>query len=157
MLKIKVRYNGCMTRGGGKSLKVEMPESEVYYPTVKFLYMDVVKTRPQKVQTVELEKVVAEPVETAEPESAVLANAVQKIDEPEQKQRGAKKWRSRLGAAVVAIIAMVAVVLVGLRLAGFRTFTVMSGSMDPEYPVGSLIYVKPVDYKSRGCDFVCGE
>ena len=41
---------------------------------------------------------------------------------------------------------MVAIALVGMRLAGFRTFTVMSGSMDPEYPVGAMIYVKPVEY-----------
>ena len=148
MLKIKVRYNGCMTCGGGKRLKVEMPESEVYYPTGKFLYMDVVKTKPQKVQMMVPERVETEPVETAEPELAVLVNVVQKIDEPERRQRRTKKWRSRLGTVVVAIIAVVAVVLVGLRLAGFRTFTVMSGSMDPEYPVGSLIYVKPVDYKT---------
>ncbi len=38
-----------------------------------------------------------------------------------------------------------AVALVGVRLAGIRTFTVLSGSMEPTYHVGSLIYVKKVD------------
>ena len=45
-------------------------------------------------------------------------------------------------------VAVVAVALVGMRLAGFKTFTVMSGSMEPNYPVGSMIYVQPVDYQA---------
>lgn len=62
------------------------------------------------------------------------------------RRRGMRVWGSRLATVFVALVAVVAVVLVGLRLAGFRTFTVMSGSMEPEYPVGSLIYVRSVDY-----------
>lgn len=45
-----------------------------------------------------------------------------------------------LSAAVVIL----AVLLVGVRLAGIRVYTVLSGSMEPAYHVGSLIYVKPV-------------
>lgn len=45
---------------------------------------------------------------------------------------------------VVAIL--LAVALVGVRLFGFQVFSVLSGSMEPEYHVGSLIYVKEVDY-----------
>jgi signal peptidase len=45
---------------------------------------------------------------------------------------------------VIAVVAL-AVLLVGVRLAGLRVFTVLSGSMEPEYHVGSLIYVKKVD------------
>lgn len=46
--------------------------------------------------------------------------------------------------AVAAIL--LAVALVGVRLFGFQVFSVLSGSMEPEYHVGSLIYVKEVDY-----------
>lgn len=46
---------------------------------------------------------------------------------------------------MVAIIFVFAVILVGLRLFGYSLYTVMSGSMEPEYHVGSLIYVKSID------------
>ena len=55
---------------------------------------------------------------------------------------------SSMGTVVVAIVALFAIVLVGAKLAGFRTFTVLSGSMEPEYPVGAMIYVRPVDYRN---------
>lgn len=48
---------------------------------------------------------------------------------------------------IVALAVLLAVALVGVRLVGFRVFTVLSGSMEPAYHVGSLIYVKEVDYK----------
>ena len=84
--------------------------------------------------------------EVAKTEPTVLTEVIE--NEKTAKPRRRSLWRSRVGAIAVAIVAVIAVTLVGLRLAGFRTFTVMSGSMDPEYPVGSLIYVKPVDYQS---------
>lgn len=46
---------------------------------------------------------------------------------------------------VVAIVLLLAVLLVGIRLFGIQVYYVISGSMEPEYPVGSLIYVKEVD------------
>ena len=49
---------------------------------------------------------------------------------------------STLSAVTVAILA---IVIIATKISGFRAFTVMSGSMEPNYPVGSLIYVKPVD------------
>ena len=45
----------------------------------------------------------------------------------------------------MALVVLLAVALVGVRLAGIRTFTVLSGSMEPTYHVGSLIYVNKVD------------
>lgn len=48
---------------------------------------------------------------------------------------------------VVALVVILAVALVGVRLIGFQVYTVLSGSMEPEYPVGSLIYVKEIDYR----------
>lgn len=47
-------------------------------------------------------------------------------------------------ASVVAVI-LLAILLVGVRLIGFTPYTVLSGSMEPTYHVGSLIYVKDVD------------
>lgn len=47
---------------------------------------------------------------------------------------------------LVAIVVLFAVALVGVRLVGLQVFTVLSGSMEPAYHTGSLIYVKEVDY-----------
>ncbi len=64
-----------------------------------------------------------------------------------RRRPGWKTWGSRLATLAVVVVAICAVALVGLRLVGFRIFTVMSGSMEPEYPVGSLVYVAPVNYQ----------
>ena len=45
---------------------------------------------------------------------------------------------------LVAAVALFAVMLVGVRLVGLQVFTVLSGSMEPTYHVGSLIYVRKV-------------
>jgi len=42
-------------------------------------------------------------------------------------------------------VVVLAIALVGARLVGLRVFSVLSGSMEPTYHVGSLIYVKDVD------------
>ena len=47
---------------------------------------------------------------------------------------------------VVAAAVLLAVGLVGVRLAGIQVFTVLSGSMEPAYKTGSVIYVKKADY-----------
>ena len=54
-------------------------------------------------------------------------------------------WNIFTTVLVVAAV-LLAAALAGVRLLGFQVFTVLSGSMEPEYPVGSLIYVKEVDY-----------
>ena len=48
--------------------------------------------------------------------------------------------------STVIVVAMVlcAVFLMGSRLLGYQCYTVISGSMRPEYNVGDLIYVKKV-------------
>lgn len=46
---------------------------------------------------------------------------------------------------LVAAVAILAILLVGVRLIGMQVFTVLSGSMEPTYPVGSLLYVKETD------------
>lgn len=45
---------------------------------------------------------------------------------------------------IVVVIVVVAILLAGVRLVGFDVFSVLSGSMEPTYHVGSLIYVKDV-------------
>lgn len=42
----------------------------------------------------------------------------------------------------LAVIVILAVALLGARLVGYQTYTVLSGSMDPTYSTGSIIYVK---------------
>lgn len=46
---------------------------------------------------------------------------------------------------LVGIVVILALLLVGARLIGLQVFTVLSGSMEPTYHVGSLIYVKDVN------------
>ena len=46
---------------------------------------------------------------------------------------------------LVAVVVILALLLLGARLIGLQVFTVLSGSMEPTYHVGSLIYVKDVD------------
>lgn len=52
-----------------------------------------------------------------------------------------------ISGLLVAIVVILAFALVGVRLVGLSPFVVLSGSMEPTYHVGSLIYVKEVDYK----------
>ena len=50
-----------------------------------------------------------------------------------------------LSSVIVVIAVVLAVSLVGVRLLGFETFTVLSGSMEPTYKTGSVIWVKKCD------------
>ena len=59
-----------------------------------------------------------------------------------------KKIFNFITTIFVVIVVLLAVMLVGVRLFGLKPFVVLSGSMEPEYHVGSLIYVKSVDYKT---------
>ena len=52
-----------------------------------------------------------------------------------------------ISGVLVGIVVLLAIALVGVRLVGLQPFVVLSGSMEPTYHVGSLIYVKSVDYK----------
>ncbi len=55
-----------------------------------------------------------------------------------------KKIWNVLTSVIVALAVLLAVLLVGVRLVGLQVFTVLSGSMEPTYHTGSLIYVKEV-------------
>ena len=55
-----------------------------------------------------------------------------------------KVWNC-VSTVLVALVVLLAALLAGARLFGLQVFTILSGSMEPKYPVGSLIYVKSVD------------
>ena len=50
-----------------------------------------------------------------------------------------------LSTAFISVLVLLAILLVGVRLIGFTPYTVLSGSMEPTYHVGSVIYVSDVD------------
>ena len=54
-----------------------------------------------------------------------------------------KKVWNVVTAILVGVMVLLAILLVGVRVAGVQPYTVLSGSMSPTYPVGALIYVKP--------------
>lgn len=56
-----------------------------------------------------------------------------------------KKVWDIISGVLVALIVVAAVTLVLLRVMGYQVFNVLSGSMEPTYSVGDLIYVKNVD------------
>lgn len=55
-----------------------------------------------------------------------------------------KIWNITSTVLVVAMV-LCAVFLMGSRLLGFKCYNIISPSMEPEYRVGDLIYVKKVD------------
>ena len=66
---------------------------------------------------------------------------------PSVMTKSIKRIWSRVSGVLVGIVVLLTVALVGVRIIGLQPFVVLSGSMEPTYPVGSLIYVKSVDYK----------
>ena len=56
-----------------------------------------------------------------------------------------KKVWNVVSTVLVALVVLLALLLVGARVFGLRVYTVLSGSMEPTYHTGSLIYVRKVD------------
>lgn len=52
-----------------------------------------------------------------------------------------------ISSVLVGIVVLLAIALAGVRFVGLQPYVVLSGSMEPTYHVGSLIYVKSVDYR----------
>lgn len=50
-----------------------------------------------------------------------------------------------ISTTVIAFITMVAILLVGVRIAGLEMLSVETGSMSPVYPENTLVFVKKVD------------
>ena len=63
-----------------------------------------------------------------------------------------KKIWNIISTALVVLMVLCAVFLMGSRLMGYECYTVISGSMEPKYMVGDLIYVKEVDVNSIKAD-----
>lgn len=55
-----------------------------------------------------------------------------------------KIWDT-VSTVLVGLVVLCAVVLMGSRLLGYQVYNVVSGSMEPTYSVGDLLYVKTVD------------
>lgn len=55
-----------------------------------------------------------------------------------------KIWNT-FTSILVLLVAVLALLLVGVRVFGLQVFSVLTGSMEPAYPTGSVIYVKEVD------------
>ena len=68
--------------------------------------------------------------------------------------KGLKKTMDIASTVLVVIVVLFAILLVGVRLFDIKVYSVISGSMKKEYPVGSLIYVKEVDPYSVEADQV---
>lgn len=56
-------------------------------------------------------------------------------------------WNT-LTTVLVAAVVLLAILLAGVRIVGLTPFAVLSGSMEPNYHVGSLIYVQKVPPES---------
>lgn len=56
-----------------------------------------------------------------------------------------KKIWNIVSTALVVLMVLCAVFLMGSRIIGYQCYTIISPSMEPEYMVGDLIYVKKVD------------
>lgn len=59
-----------------------------------------------------------------------------------------KRLWNIVSTTLVVLIVLCAVFLMGSRLIGYQCYTVISSSMEPEYKVGDLLYVKKVDVNS---------
>ena len=57
------------------------------------------------------------------------------------------KFWNYFTSLMIVIVVMLAIALVGVRVIGLKPYMVLSGSMEPTYRVGSLIYVKETDYR----------
>ena len=56
-----------------------------------------------------------------------------------------KKVGSIISTVLVVMVALIAVFLMGSRLLGYQVYTVLSGSMEPAYSPGDLLYVQKVN------------
>lgn len=78
-------------------------------------------------------------------DSAVKTPAGKKVGKHKQMNKKIKKIWDICSTVLVAAVVILALLLVGARLIGLQVFTVLSGSMEPTYHTGSLIYVKETD------------
>ena len=96
-------------------------------------------------------------VERHAAEEAVRSNNSEKniVNEAPTKGAGKKKHKRRLtpfgrfldilGTIIMLAALLACLALTAPRFAGIQSYVVVSGSMEPSIPVGSLVYAKPVE------------
>lgn len=62
-----------------------------------------------------------------------------------QNMAALRKLWSFVTTLLVVIVVILAILLVGVRVVGLTPYAVLSGSMEPTYHVGSLIYVREIE------------
>ena len=92
-------------------------------------------------------------VERHAAEEAALSNTEEKVSEPKKKKKKGKptplgRFLNLLGSIIMLAVILLCLALAAPRLAGIKTFVVISGSMEPAIPVGSMVYSKEVDPKT---------
>ena len=92
-------------------------------------------------------------VERHAAEEAALSNTEEKVSEPKKKKKKGKptplgRFLNLLGSLIMLVVILLCLALAAPRLAGIKTFVVISGSMEPAIPVGSMVYSKEVDPKT---------
>ena len=81
-------------------------------------------------------------------EEAVSNNKEEKAAETKKKKGKPTplgRFLNFLGSFIMWVIILLGLVLAAPRLAGIKTYAVISGSMEPAIPVGSMVYSKEVD------------
>ncbi len=68
-----------------------------------------------------------------------------------------KKIFNVTSTVIVIIVVLIALFLMGARIIGLNVYNVISGSMEPTYSVGDLIYVKGVDYEKVSEEIKVGD
>ena len=95
-------------------------------------------------------------VERHAAEEAALNNKEEKeekVSEPKKKKKKGKptplgRFLNFLGSFIMLAVILMCLALAAPRLAGIKSFVVISGSMEPAIPVGSMVYSKEVDPKT---------
>ena len=84
-------------------------------------------------------------------ERGAISGQVSQVQHKERSERRVNEGREAMrkcwsvfSTAVLIVLILLLAAFGGVRLAGLTPYMVTSGSMEPEYPVGSLIYVKDV-------------
>ena len=87
-------------------------------------------------------------VERHAAEEAALSKERKKTPGP-KKDKGKPaplgRFLNFLGSLILWAAILLCLVLAAPRLAGIKTYVVISGSMEPAIPVGSMVYSKEVD------------
>lgn len=95
------------------------------------------------------------PMQTPASETQAAADAFSHgVERRLARYRALARLFTTLGALILVALAAVAVTAsVAPRIMGLQSYAIISGSMEPAYPMGSLVYAEPVG----GADLVPGD